>query len=501
MLMLQFSGLSGSGKTTIATEVKHLLEHSGYTVAVLDGDTYRATFSKDLGFSKADRIENLRRMAKSAAESECSVAILAAINPYAEVREEIRAMYPSKLIWINCCLNILIKRDTKGLYRKALLTDSDRQKISNLTGINDPYEEPRSADVEIRTHELSVKESVGLLYSYIIKLLGGINKTEDSSNDQAYLPQIDCLFLHQFWEYHTHKKHSISASELIDKEDILLGIFGLGKFETYHFLYNLCESFGHFEEWIVNLKGKEFIKLAAVQCNLLLGDISSETEIDSIDQVLTETQLDFWETNGYIRLENVITWTKCDDVITLINTQLEIIPEDEKSWYNQHENLQGMMVQLYQDRALDAIRYDESIRKIFACLYQTNKLLVNCEKVSYNPPETREHKFKGSSLHWDIDFSKGPSYYIQGLVYLHDVPAERGALEVIPGFHHQIEEYLLEFDNPDKAIAGLRESGKAIPVPGKKGDLVLWLQSLPHAATPNKSIQPRYVQYVSFTKL
>lgn len=315
-------------------------------------------------------------------------------------------------------------------------------------------------------------------------------------------PLIDCPYLYKFWEYHTNKKSSASTLELIENEDIVLGTFGIGKFETYQFLYQRCESFLHFEEWIINLKGEEFTKRAASQYNFCLGNnLAAEIEINTIDEILTELQLDFWEKNGYIRLENVISKSKCAEVIELINAQLEIIPKDEATWYNSHQNLQGLMLQLYQDSTLDTIRYDESIRRIFTSLYKTPRLLVNCEKVSYNPPETTEYKFKGSSLHWDIDFSKPLAYYIQGLVYLNDVPAERGALEVIPGFHLEIEEYLSRFEDPVEAINALRESRSSIRVPGKQGDLILWLQAIPHAATPNKSNQPRYVQYVSFTKL
>lgn len=92
-------------------------------------------------------------------------------------------------------------------------------------------------------------------------------------------------------------------------------------------------------------------------------------------------------------------------------------------------------------------------------------------KVSYPPGNKRV-----CPLHWDIDFSKGPDYYIQGLVYLNDVPENRGPLVVIPGFHREIDSYLKKHRSPHEAIEALRSSDEIIPVPGSQGDFILWHQ-------------------------
>ncbi|RZJ84605.1 MAG: phytanoyl-CoA dioxygenase, partial [Chryseobacterium sp.] len=189
----------------------------------------------------------------------------------------------------------------------------------------------------------------------------------------------------------------------------------------------------------------------------------------------------------------------CDAVTHLICDTLVVDLSNPKSWYPKHQLLQGLMLQLYQDEALSKVRENISVRKVFSDLYESNNIIANCEKVSYNPPENKFFKFMGSPLHWDIDFSIGPRYHIQGLIYLDDVPVERGALTLIPGFHHRLSDFLRNFDTPDEAIATLRQTKKIVPLAGKKGDLIVWLESIPHAASPNQSTVPRFVQYVSFT--
>lgn len=160
-MILQFCGLSGAGKSTLAKLVKAKLSHKGSIVEVLDGDEYRKTLCSDLGFSKEDRIENLRRIAFVAAQlsKHGIIAIICAINPFEEVRAEVRKAYPSvKTIHIDCSLATLIHRDTKGLYKRALLPDTHPNKVRNLTGVNDAFEEPLHPDLYVNTDIYSIEE-------------------------------------------------------------------------------------------------------------------------------------------------------------------------------------------------------------------------------------------------------------------------------------------------------------------------------------------------------
>ncbi len=173
MLIIQFTGLSGCGKTTLANQVKLLLEAQNKSVEILDGDQYRHTLCKDLGFSKTDRYENIRRLANLAMSFTLNkeVLIIAAINPYEEIRKELEIKYNAKTVWVNCELKELLRRDTKGLYKRAMLADHDPDKLFNLTGINDIYETPSSYDLQINTHTETVPQSVDRILGFIAQQL------------------------------------------------------------------------------------------------------------------------------------------------------------------------------------------------------------------------------------------------------------------------------------------------------------------------------------------
>ncbi len=170
-MIIQFCGLSGSGKTTLAQNVKRLLAQKGINVEIIDGDEYRKALCADLGFSKADRNQNVRRLAFVAGKLSKYkiVAIVCAINPYDDIRREIVSTYDDvKTVFIDCPVETLVSRDTKGLYRKALLPEGHPDKIYNLTGVNDPFDIPGSADLVINTNDESVDISTEKLEQFIL---------------------------------------------------------------------------------------------------------------------------------------------------------------------------------------------------------------------------------------------------------------------------------------------------------------------------------------------
>ena len=169
-MIIQFCGMSGAGKTTLALRVKSKLTQLDIPVEILDADEYRAYVCKDLGFSKADRMENVRRLAFIADKfsQHNIVTIICAINPYQEIRQEIKNKYTNvKTVFINCNIPELIKRDTKGLYKKAALPDNHTEKIHNLTGINDPFEIPENPHLIINTDIENIEESVNKMLAFI----------------------------------------------------------------------------------------------------------------------------------------------------------------------------------------------------------------------------------------------------------------------------------------------------------------------------------------------
>lgn len=167
------TGLSGAGKSTLATLLKRGLEEKGIPAEVLDAEVYRQTINNDLGFSLADRKENIKRLGLMANEicQKGVVAIIAAINPFEETRNDLKRKYNARTIWIRCDLTTLIHRDTKGLYKRALLPNDDPQKIMNLSGVNDPFDTPLSADLIVDTSLNDEEISRQQLLRYVLTQL------------------------------------------------------------------------------------------------------------------------------------------------------------------------------------------------------------------------------------------------------------------------------------------------------------------------------------------
>jgi sulfate adenylyltransferase len=145
-----FTGLSGSGKTTTAAELRRLLEALGRTVTVLDGDVIRQNLSQGLGFERRDRDINVHRIGFVANEvgRHGGVAICAAISPYKEARAKVREMIGGGFVevFVNTPLAVCEQRDVKGLYALAR-----RGELKAFTGLDDPYEPPENAEIEIDT--------------------------------------------------------------------------------------------------------------------------------------------------------------------------------------------------------------------------------------------------------------------------------------------------------------------------------------------------------------
>jgi len=153
-----FTGLPCCGKTTIADQVAIFLKNKDYTVERLDGDIVRQDLTSDLGFSKKDRDENIRRATVAANRfTRKKVIVLAAfVSPYREQRRNARKEIKRFVeIYVRCPVEICMKRDVKGMYQKAL-----EGKIKHFTGVDDPYEEPEHPELTLNTDTDSLEESV-----------------------------------------------------------------------------------------------------------------------------------------------------------------------------------------------------------------------------------------------------------------------------------------------------------------------------------------------------
>ncbi len=162
---LWFTGLSGAGKSTVAEVVVDELRRRGHRVELLDGDEVRENLSKGLGFSKEDRDTNIRRVGWVAAVLARNgvVAVTAAISPYREIRDEVRAQIDHFVeVFVDTPIEVCEERDTKGLYAKARTGE-----ILQFTGVSDPYEPPLAPEVRVVTHDRAVAASAAQVLSYL----------------------------------------------------------------------------------------------------------------------------------------------------------------------------------------------------------------------------------------------------------------------------------------------------------------------------------------------
>jgi len=155
---LWFTGLPCSGKSAVGDRVAAILKDKGLRVERLDGDVVRQDLTRDLGFSKKDRDENIRRVTFVAKLlSRNGVAVLTSfISPYREMRDRARTETANFVeVYAKCPLEVCMQRDVKGMYQKAL-----RGEIKEFTGVSDPYEEPLNAEIVLETDKETVDESV-----------------------------------------------------------------------------------------------------------------------------------------------------------------------------------------------------------------------------------------------------------------------------------------------------------------------------------------------------
>jgi len=167
--IIWFTGLSGSGKTTIANALEQQLHKLSFRTYLLDGDNVRHGLSNDLGFSDTDRTENIRRIGEvSKLFIDAGVMVLATfISPFVSDRKFVRNIVNETEfieIYIKCPLNLCEDRDIKGLYKKARAGE-----IKQFTGIDSPYEEPVDPELTIDTDKLSIDECVNEIISYLAK--------------------------------------------------------------------------------------------------------------------------------------------------------------------------------------------------------------------------------------------------------------------------------------------------------------------------------------------
>lgn len=177
-----FTGLPGSGKTTVAEALRKKLQEAGYKVELLDGDWVRKTINPDAGFTKEERRIHLIRVAWIARllARNGVITLCSFVSPYKDVRAEVRRIIEEEVpfieIYVKCSLEECIRRDPKGLYNRALARE-----IKNFTGIDDPYEEPENPEIIINTERNTVEENAKIVMEKLKK--ARLIKTQKSGGE------------------------------------------------------------------------------------------------------------------------------------------------------------------------------------------------------------------------------------------------------------------------------------------------------------------------------
>jgi adenylylsulfate kinase len=174
-LCIWMTGLSGSGKSTIAQGLEKKLHEKGILTKILDGDNVRTGINNNLGFSEVDRTENIRRIAE--VNKLFLDAGIVTINSFVSPTKDIRDLAKNIIgeqdfyeVYINASFEECAKRDVKGLYEKAL-----KGEIKNFTGLDAPFETPADATLEIKTAEQSIEESIETIYAFFISKIKNLN--------------------------------------------------------------------------------------------------------------------------------------------------------------------------------------------------------------------------------------------------------------------------------------------------------------------------------------
>ena len=165
--VLWFTGLSGSGKSTVASAVERELHQRGVRTYILDGDNVRTGLNSDLDFSAASREENIRRIAHvSGLMKDAGLVVLSAfVSPYQKDRDYVREVAGDDFseVFVSTPLEVCEQRDVKGLYAKARAGE-----ISNFTGISAPFEKPTKPELDVPTHTMSIEQAAAMVVDYII---------------------------------------------------------------------------------------------------------------------------------------------------------------------------------------------------------------------------------------------------------------------------------------------------------------------------------------------
>jgi ectoine hydroxylase-related dioxygenase (phytanoyl-CoA dioxygenase family) len=280
-------------------------------------------------------------------------------------------------------------------------------------------------------------------------------------------------------------------------DNTLIDILGTGLLPTYRFLYEQRPDFESFEKWVRENSTAGINSETIDRCHALINNKNRVNDPISAN-VLTKADLAFWEEHGYVIVRDAVSKEACAASRKAILDLLQMDEQDAASWYRPSSEIEGIMVNLYNQEAINKNRYAPRIRRAFEQLWNRNDLLVTSDKCGFNPPETATYKYRGIGLHWDVSLAAPIPFGTQGVLYLTDTAANQGALTVVPGFHKQLESWIGSLPAGTHPRQTDLSAFGPMPIAANAGDLIIWNHKLPHGASPNRAATPRIVQYINW---
>jgi len=284
-------------------------------------------------------------------------------------------------------------------------------------------------------------------------------------------------------------------------DHLVIHACGLGLEQAAGYLGRETPSFGEFERWIVSTTGgvapERVARInAAVAGHDTPPVIAQElAALEASEPVLAASDLAFWAEHGYVVLRDAVPPATRDAAAQALWEHLGAHPNNPETWYRSSDH--GIMVQYFQNPALEAIRRSPRIHKAFSQLWGTADLWATTDRVGFNAPERDGFTFPGPHLHWDVSVKTPIPFGTGGILYLTDTPPEQGAFTLVPGFQRWGEAWLHKLP---PGVSPRQQNLYALgahSIGGRSGTLVIWHQALPHGASPNRGTQPRMVQYIN----
>lgn len=318
----------------------------------------------------------------------------------------------------------------------------------------------------------------------------------------SHISHFDCgtlgvFGLKQLWERCARgtdsRTRELPNSEEIRVETLLLAGLRLGLRETLDFLMVTAPTFEQFEIWVLGKNGGSLEPERVQRLNAAVrgkGGFALESILD--EPALSRDDLAFWDEQGYVVVKKAVSEEACAAAVASIFSYANMSRDQPDSWYHKNN-----WIPVAHHPALWANRNSPRIHTAFAQIWGRRDLWMNVDVCGVNPPLRPGYAFQGTPLHWDMTLAAPICFGTQAMLYLTDTAADQGAFSCVAGCHGWLGQWLKQIPAGENPRDVARREFKATPVPGGVGDLVIWHQALPHAATPNLGSFPRVVQYMN----